>query len=449
MPQAQYLNIPTWGSALGEFGSEFLSGRRERSEEDELSRILSQFDESTPIEEQARKLYGAKGISFDKKQQTVKGLADLAKKKASVEPDPYKTDRDNRMRQALLDAEVPEEMADLYIGASEGGRTKILSYLVDENPDLFRKFEKGVSNRRSGNVPPRDREVFTGEPEEDLSPNPPAPPEEEDLSPNWDPPWKQEVMVEEESFDIPEQDTDLSRKERVKREDDRFKVQLPLYDANSTKVKSLEDDLRNYDRLDELNAKMAQDPRNDEWFRQINIKQFGEDSGSLIFPAAATEDQQEWVKILSEFQRRAKESYGARITNFDLAQFMKRYPTLANTESGRARILHQLKLVGQMDQIYHKQLDNVIEKAGGLRKIDWDQAKRIAKKRSDKIVEPLMKQYKVGVSELEKQRKQSLKNAKKNLPEGAVIMIDENGRKRQVPKNKVKAQQGVGWELAK
>lgn len=75
MPQLQYLDIPTWGSALGQFGNAALGGyeqaRQQRTEEDAVQDLISklQSGENDPFID----IIGQKNLPFEKK----KGFADL------------------------------------------------------------------------------------------------------------------------------------------------------------------------------------------------------------------------------------------------------------------------------------------------------------------------------------------------------------------------------------
>lgn len=116
--------------------------------------------------------------------------------------------------------------------------------------------------------------------------------------------------------------------------------------------------------------------------------------GNLKLPFLASADAQRYVKTLNEFSSGAKGTFGARVTNFDLAQYMKRFPTLLNTKEGRRQLLEQMKLVNQLNSVYYKNLKKVYDEAGGVRNIDSDRAEYLAEKLSEPITEQLTQKFK-------------------------------------------------------
>lgn len=79
-------------------------------------------------------------------------------------------------------------------------------------------------------------------------------------------------------------------------------------------------------------------------------------TGKIIVSDLATPEAELFVKIVNDFTDAAKDSYGARVTNFDLEQFLKRLPTLANTTEGRKLIFDYMKNIHKMDEKYDKNL---------------------------------------------------------------------------------------------
>lgn len=71
MPQAQFLDIPTWGSALGDFGSSFLDEYRQKQQqsqqEDALQQLMQQTQGMDP-EDAIQQIFGAKGVPFEQKK---------------------------------------------------------------------------------------------------------------------------------------------------------------------------------------------------------------------------------------------------------------------------------------------------------------------------------------------------------------------------------------------
>lgn len=111
--------------------------------------------------------------------------------------------------------------------------------------------------------------------------------------------------------------------------------------------------------------------------------------GNLRLPFLASSEAQRYVKTLNEFSSAAKGTFGARVTNFDLSQFMKRYPTLLNSEKARDQLVKQMDIANDLNSVYYKNLKKVYEKAGGIRNLDIDVADRLAEKMSKPEVDRL------------------------------------------------------------
>lgn len=432
MPQVQYLDIPNIGSALGKLGGGFLDEMtnqyKQGRESDALQQILSEFTPDMTDEQKAQKIYGAKNIPFEQKKQVVSSLGDL-NKQAKLNVQNQVRDRANEdTHAALLRADVPKEIADMYVNATPGGQTAILNKVLDEYPELFEKLSNGIEGAVNPESPveqPPEQEVLVDEEGKPL--------------PISEQPVPQPSQVEPEKLE--DFDKGLSRKEKVNRQEKRYQVQAPLVDAIQTKIKNLESDARNFDRLDVLNQKMTAE---NQWTDVFYINPF---SGELISPASATPEQQEWTKILSEFQSRAKDSYGSRVTNFDLQAFMKRFPSLANTADGRAQIIKQIKMINKMDSAYNKEIDNVIDKYG-IRNIDIDKAKRIATKNIEDYTRRMSKEFVSYEKSAERNEKSVIEKFKKETPEGKILVRSPEGRYARIPKEKAKEySKRAGWKI--
>jgi len=73
---------------------------------------------------------------------------------------------------------------------------------------------------------------------------------------------------------------------------------------------------------------------------------------------------QEWVKEISRFGNRAKDAFGSRVTNFDLFQYMKQFPSLLNTKEGRDNILKMMEINYELDSLYDKAVQRILDQKG-------------------------------------------------------------------------------------
>lgn len=246
----------------------------------------------------------------------------------------------------LTKAGLPEETAKLYQDAAENATTGGLSEIVKTAVDLAKRTNIGKG--------------ITGE----------GPVSEEDAELN-------EILST--------QDQGLTASERVRRESERFKIGQPIREEAATKLRGFARDRERLGILESLN-KSGKLPKD---FGLLNVDK----EGNLRLPFAASPEAQRYVKTLNEFSAGAKDTFGSRVTNFDLTQFLKRFPTLLNSEEGRRQIAEQMKIVNEINSVYYKNLQDVFSKAGGARKIDADIAEDLAERRSEKTIDELVKKF--------------------------------------------------------
>lgn len=223
-------------------------------------------------------------------------------------------------------------------------------------------------------------------------------------------------------------DKGLTPKERTRRQEARYTTNLPLYQQSIQKRESyetLEDELG---ALSNLSSQIG-------GLERLNINPR---SGELIIPALASPEAQRYVKTINDLTRTAKETYGSRVTNFDLAQFLKRLPTLANSQEGREQILKQLEILNKINLLNQKNLQEVIEDHGGIRNIDFDKAEELARKKSDREITKLKQEFKALDNTMKKEEQSKLREMKSIVPKDHVAVRRADGTTGYIPKNKLK-----------
>jgi hypothetical protein len=182
-----------------------------------------------------------------------------------------------------------------------------------------------------------------------------------------------------------EQDEGLLPSEKVARGKERYATGLKEYQEASTKLRGMDRDKERLDILESLN-KSDKLPKN---LARLNVDK----EGNLKLPFLTSAEAQRYVKTLNEFSAGAKDTFGSRVTNFDLAQYLKRYPTLLNSTEGRRQLIEQMKIVNRINSIYYKNLKNIYDKAGGIRNIDADVAERLAEQLSEEKIGQLAEKF--------------------------------------------------------
>lgn len=235
-------------------------------------------------------------------------------------------------------------------------------------------------------------------------------------------------LTQKPSIKTKDFDRGLTPSERTKRQEGRYKTNLPLFQQSTQKRQAYETLKDELGVLEELSPQI-------KGFERININP---KTGELIIPALASTEAQRYVKTINDLTRSAKDTYGSRVTNFDLAQFLKRLPTLANSKEGREDILRQLGLINDVNIAKEKSLQDILEEHGGIRNIDFDKAETLAEKRSEKQIAKLRKEFNSIGKDLDKQEEKNIKDFKSIIPKDRVAVRNSDGTIGHIPKDKVK-----------
>lgn len=271
------------------------------------------------------------------------------------------------LERSLVQAGVPSEIAKVYGRLTEGGKTAA--------------FQKGIE------LGERNQPQDFFEQEQYITP--------------------EDDYIEEEKFEkIPppsSREIGLTKKEGIQRQESRYKPNIDAIEKTENKLYGLESEGSGIDQLENLN-KSGKLPKG---IGRLNVKS----DGTLRLPFLANPETELFVKTLNEFTTKAKDSFGARVTNFELNRFLQRLPSLMNSEEGRQLIINQMKYINQLDQLKESSLVKAFEKSGGSRKIDLDTAKGYARKIRAKEEQRLRKK----INELVK-RSDKFDEKKENRP---------------------------------
>jgi len=296
--------------------------------------------------------------------------------------------------QELVEAGFSPEEAKMYSTFSVGGRTQFAKELLEERkrgltPDGRLQSEQGNQDQMFSDIMSKLSE--NGQEGEFTEKG--AQRQESELA---DRAYEEiEERETENNLDnyIKGQDKGLTPAEKVRRGTERYKSGKPIYDAAGNKLREFSKIKRNLGILDDL-AKSKKLP---SYFGRLNV----DSDGNLKLPFASSPEAQRFVKIINEFASGAKDTYGSRVTNFDLAQYLKQFPNLMNSEQGIKDLIEHINLTNDINSVYYKNLKNVFDKAGGVRNIDSDVAESLAEKMSEKQTEKLSEKFK-NIGTLEK-----------------------------------------------
>lgn len=227
--------------------------------------------------------------------------------------------------------------------------------------------------------------------------------------------------------------------EKFAQEQKRFDKQLPIYEDYTKKVKAADDEQFKLDIAEEINNN---EDLPSGWER-LNVDWT---TGDIRVPALATPAAQRFAKTIADFLSSAKDTFGARVTNFDIDQFKRRLPSLANTKDGREVIISQMKIINRLNRNNAHSVISEFDKAGGIRKIDYDKVIKRADKRQKQGEESARKQLAVLNNRSRRFVKDDVEARRKNLPEGYTLMMSKEGEFVGVPSENVVRAQDKGYE---
>ncbi len=279
-----------------------------------------------------------------------------------------------------------DRFGDVWKSAPQGGRTELIKFALDAT-------QRGIDlDELLKGINPKKNSKSTQDNQGTQLENPNFTNEQENIDVLEEP---QEGLpkvekVNPKNFDkklseyIKNRDKGLLNSDIVKRGNERYSANLKEYQETGTKLRSFTRDKERINILDSLSEKL---PKN---LGRLNVDK----EGNLRFPFLASPEAQRFVKTLNEFSQNAKDTFGSRVTNFDLQQYLKRFPNLMNSEEGRRQIIQQMKVVNDINSVYYKNLKDTYDKAGGVRNIDADVAERFADELSEGQVSKLSEKFK-------------------------------------------------------
>jgi len=305
------------------------------------------------IEEQRKPSFG---------EQLMGGLGRAASAAATGIPQLI---QEKKFKDLLIKSGATPEEAALYSRLTTGGKTAEFKELLEQK-------------KRAQQVKENYPELEEAFPEQETEKQEEIEQKEKIISP------KNSIKERLKRY-LSERDVGLTPRERVQAGKERYSTGLKSYQEAGGKLRGLARDRERLDILDNL-KKSKNLPT---YLARLNVKK----DGSLKLPFLATPEAQRFVKTLNEFSAGAKETYGARVTNFDLQQYMQRYPTLLNSAEGIQQIIDQMKIVNQINALYYKNLKGIYDAAGGVRNIDADIAEKFADQITDPGIKSLIKKF--------------------------------------------------------
>lgn len=260
-----------------------------------------------------------------------------------------------------------KKFADVWKAAPQGGKTELIKYGLDaksrgENLDNLLK--------DVGNDVPQQKEM----------------PSIEENAPQMK---NGKIPKDFEWPDFSKRPQGYTPKSWADQKVDWRKENSPIFTENVSKLDRLGKDIMATKVLHKLNEskKLPEDLE-----RLLVNPETGDFYGLAQVFGFKSPEAQQWSKIIAQFQNRAKDAFGSRVTNFDLQSYMQQFPGLLNTKEGRRRILDMMDINWQLDNLYAKSIDEVY-KHYGLNGIPYEKADELARGMVSKETEKLKEKY--------------------------------------------------------
>ena len=338
------------GGALGQALGQIMQQKRSQAQQQQYGSILDQTlgglpEDASPLQvTQALTQAVNQGVPNDIVQNYGTLYATLQKTQKGLPPGPEEIPKMTTLFQKFgMPEEVAQRNAELWATLTTGGQTEMAKLLVDQ---IARNQFKAPEQQVDFNEMSRVTEGQEG------------------------------IQVEQvEELKYPKVDVfeDRTPKERIALKTDLLKSNNEKVSSSSESVRKKEGLINRYTQLERLN----ESGRLPQGLENLNINWT---TGDIRYPKLANAETQAYVKAINDFTTQAKDTFGARVTNFELGTFMKRLPTLANNEAGRRIILDQMKFSSEADQLYDKALLDVYDHYG-VQNIDFSKADSIARDR--------------------------------------------------------------------
>ena len=78
-------------------------------------------------------------------------------------------------------------------------------------------------------------------------------------------------------------------------------------------------------------------------------------------------DTEEFEKLTADFVKSAKDFFPGRVTNTDLEAFFRMIPTLSNTDTGKEKIINNMRSFNEITKVRAKAMKDIIKQNGGNR----------------------------------------------------------------------------------
>lgn len=126
------------------------------------------------------------------------------------------------------------------------------------------------------------------------------------------------------------------------------KENIPILEKTQAKLRASELENFKINRLEQLSEEVPS-----SMIEQL-VNLINPITGDFIVPKGASPAAQEYQKIIADFTKNIKESYGSVVSDLDLKTFLQSLPSLANSKEGRRQIFNYMRQVRAIEDDYNK-----------------------------------------------------------------------------------------------
>lgn len=353
------VNQPGWLGAAAEGAQgivgQILKQREEQKQRDMYGSLADSLEKFNPADPRS---------SISVLQEALRGgagpaeITPLLGALGKLSPDQNASISTDELSQVMNRMGVPEETAriysDFYSKLTTGGQTAFVKSLMDQ-------FERNAFGTRMGDT--LGRQQVGQEPQQMSS------------------------AAEAQGFQFPPIDMfeDRNRKERATLKTQLLKQNNEELKEINKKRQSLDQELARIQAIDRYN----ESGKLPTGLQNLNINWT---TGDIRYPRLASPEAQAFVKTINDFTVAAKDTFGARVTNFELGAFMRRLPTLANSPEGRRIIIQQMESLTALNKLHNDSLREVYDHYG-VQNIDRATAEQIAERKRQPQEQKLLQQF--------------------------------------------------------
>ncbi len=173
-----------------------------------------------------------------------------------------------------------------------------------------------------------------------------------------------------------------------------FKFNEPKVAQLNSQLQNLEIEDARFERLEDISKNYS-----DKFPSRLTAAWFTKDGQiNKAGQALLADEVQEFVKLVQDNLTGLKDTFGARVTNFDIDAYLRRLPSLLNSPGGRERVLRDLRLINQINRNHAQGVIDIFKEKGGTDKIAYSEVENIYRDRYKDQIQAWRKEFVKGTT---------------------------------------------------